>query len=166
MINLSHIPFPSHSRVWIYQSDRKLLNDEQVWLTEKGSAFVEQWAAHGNQLMAGFFVVMDHFVVIVLDQEVEAASGCSIDKSMKLILDFQKELKVNFTNRLISALYIDNEVVLYSYDEVRKALESGRISGEIQVFDNTVQNLDSMKTSWLKPLKHTWLKKLLATEKA
>jgi hypothetical protein len=165
MINLSNIQFPEHSRVWIYQADRKLSFDEQVKLMDDGAAFVKQWTAHGAELMAGFFVILDHFVVIVLDEKVESASGCSIDKSMRLILDFQKELNVNFTNRLISALYINNEVVLYPYNEVKNALESGKISGETMVFDNSTQDLETLKTSWLKPLKDTWLKKLLSTEK-
>lgn len=165
MISLNHIEFPDHSRVWIYQADRKLNFDEQVKLTEAGSAFVQQWAAHGNQLMAGFFVVLDHFLVIVLDEQVEAASGCSIDKSMKLVLDFQKELNLSFTNRLISAFYINDEVVLYPYNEVKNVLESGKISGETLVFDTAITNLNDLKTTWLKPLKDTWLKKLLTSEK-
>src|SRR5688572_24782741 len=113
MIELSHIAFPAHSRVWVYQSDRKLSAEEQSYILAKGKEFTATWAAHGNDLLAQLYVELDHFVVLVLDQEVEAASGCSIDKSMKLILGFQKDLNLSFTNRLISAIYADNEVVLY-----------------------------------------------------
>jgi hypothetical protein len=165
MIYLNHILFPDHSRVWIYQADRKLSIEDQEVLVKNGSDFVSQWQAHGHDLTAGFFVVLDHFVIMVVDEQMETASGCSIDKSMHLILGLQKELGINFTNRMISALYINDQVVLYPYAEVKQALETGKISGETLVFDNTITNLSTLKTSWLKPLKDTWLKKLLTSER-
>jgi hypothetical protein len=165
MINLEHIKFPAHSKVWVYQSDRKLTPDEQSLILSRGKDFTSSWAAHGHDLLAQLYVELDHFIIIVLDEQVESASGCSIDKSMKLVLNFQKELGISFTNRLISALYINDQVVLYPYNEVKLDLESGKITGSTLVFDNTITNLSALKTSWLKPLRDTWLKKLLATEK-
>lgn len=164
-MDFSKITLPDHSRIWIYQADRKLTADEQAQLLAQGAEFTSGWAAHGHELMAQMVVLLDHFIVIVLDEEVEAASGCSIDKSMKFILDRQKELGISFTNRLITALWMNGEVKLYPYNEVKNALEKGEISAETQVFDNTILSLNALKNSWLKPLKETWLKKLLASEK-
>jgi len=161
MIDFSKISLPNHSRVWVYQADRKLSPEEQSVLLKNGTAFTSSWAAHGHELMAEMTILLDHFVVIVLDEQIEAASGCSIDKSMKFILDCQKELGVNFTNRLISAAYIDGSVQLFPYADAKLALESGKISAETMVFDNTIHSLTMLKTNWLKPLKATWLKKLL-----
>lgn len=161
MIDLSHITLPPHSRVWVYQADRKLTAPEQGLILTKGKEFTSTWAAHGHDLMAELYIVLDHFIVIALDEQVEAASGCSIDKSMKFILDLQKELGINFTNRLISALFIDGSVRLFTYAEAKEALEKGTISGASLVFDNTLTNLNTLKISWLRPLQDTWLKKLL-----
>jgi hypothetical protein len=164
MIDFSKISLPDHSRVWIYQADRKLSAEEQTDLIKKGREFTSSWAAHGHELMAEMTILLDHFVVIILDENVEAASGCSIDKSVKFILDRQKELGINFTNRLISAMYIDGAVRLFPYADVKTNLENGKISGETMVFDNTISTLKLLKTSWLKPLGATWLKKLLDTQ--
>lgn len=164
MIDFGKITLPDHSRVWIYQSDRKLTAEEQNYLLEKGEEFTSTWAAHGHELTAQMTVLLDHFVVIVLDEMVESASGCSIDKSMKFILNCQKELGINFTNRLISAMYINGSVELLQYNETRLGLENGKISAETLVFDNTIQYLSILKVSWLKPLKDTWLKKLLESQ--
>lgn len=164
MINFSNITFPDHSRVWVYQADRKLSADEERTILLHGKEFTSTWAAHGNELVAGLYVLLDHFIVIVLDENVEAASGCSIDKSMRFILDMQKELEINFTNRIISGIYVDGEVRLFKYDEVKTGLEKGILTPDTLVFDNTVQNLSALKTSWLKPLKDTWLGKLLSPE--
>ncbi len=161
MIDFTKISLPDHSRVWIYQADRKLTPEEQNELIIKGAEFTSSWAAHGHELMAGMTILLDHFIVIVLDEQVESASGCSIDKSMKFVLDRQKELGVNFTHRLISAMYINDNVELFTYNEVRLALEKGKISAETLVFDNGIQDLSALKTNWLKPLSGSWLKKLL-----
>ena len=102
MINFDYIKLPDHSRIWIYQADRKLLADEEKIILTKGNEFTSAWAAHGHELMAGLYVMLDHFIVVVLDEQVESASGCSIDKLMRFIVELQKELGINFTNRLIS----------------------------------------------------------------
>lgn len=164
MIDISEITFPDHSRVWVYQADRKLLSAQKEIILAKGKLFTNSWAAHGHDLMADCYVLLDHFIVLVLDEQVEAASGCSIDKSMKFVLDLQKELGVNFTNRLVSAVWISNQVQLFTYSEAKIALSTGLISPQTLVFDNTLTNLNSLKTNWLKPLKDTWLKKLLVPE--
>lgn len=161
MINFDQIVLPDHSRIWIYQADAHLSPKEESHIIENGKAFTEHWAAHGNELMADIHVLLGHFIVIVLDEQVEAASGCSIDKSMRFILELQREMDVSFTNRLISAFYIDNHVRLYPYAAVKNALESGEIKPDSLVFDNTIQTVKDLKNNWLKPLKDTWLRKLL-----
>lgn len=164
MIDFSGITLPDHARIWIYQADRKLSSDEQRFILEKGKAFTSSWAAHGHDLMAELTIMLDHFIIIALDENVEAASGCSIDKSMKFILDLQKELGISFTNRLISAFYQDGKVMLLPYGEVKTGLENGTITGDQLVFDNTLQYLNVLKINWLKPLRETWLKKLLQSQ--
>jgi hypothetical protein len=164
MMDFSKITLPEHSRIWIYQSDRALTEAEQQHILLKGKEFTSGWAAHGHELMAELTVLLDHFIILVLDEQVEAASGCSIDKSMKFILDLQRELGLSLTNRLISAFWIDEKVQLLAYAEVKKYLETGAVSGDHWVFDNTIQSLSSLKISWLKPLKETWLKKLLESQ--
>ena len=161
MIDFNKIQLPDHSRVWVYQADRKLSPEEQHIILSKGKDFIATWAAHGNDLMAELSVFLDHFIIIILDEQVEAASGCSIDKSMKFILDMQKDLGINFTNRMISATWKDNSLQLFTFEEIKNALQKGSILSSTLVFDNTITNLKELKTSWLKQLKETWLRKLL-----
>src|SRR5688572_17409565 len=97
---LEKIQLPDHSRVWIYQGDRFLTDSEKNLILQQGQEFTNRWAAHGNDLLAELHIFFDLFIVIILDEKVEAASGCSIDKSVRLILDFQNLLGMSFTNRL------------------------------------------------------------------
>jgi hypothetical protein len=164
MIPNNLIQLPDHSRLWIYQSDRKLSADEQSLILSKGKEFTSGWAAHGHDLMAELTIVFDYFIILALDEQVESASGCSIDKSVRWVLDLQKELKVNFTNRLISAFWINNEVELIPYAQLKTKLENKKISPVSLVFDNTIQSVNELKTSWLKPMGQTWLRKLLEAQ--
>ena len=76
-----HIPFetmPDHARVWIYQANRTLTTREVQQAEQWGQQFVAQWAAHGQALRASVAVLHQHFAVIALDEQHQAASGCSI----------------------------------------------------------------------------------------
>lgn len=166
MIDFNKIQLPDHSRVWIYQAGRKLSDVEQDMILTKGKDFTTTWAAHGNDLMAELFVFLDHFIIIMLDEQAEAASGCSIDKSMKFVLEIQKNCDINFTNRMISAIWKDSSVQLFTYEEIKNGLKKGSVLSSTLIFDNTITNLKDLKANWLKPLKDTWLRKLLESENA
>ena len=47
---------PEDSKIWIYQSNRKLTDDEVTAITAKCQEFVENWAAHGTSLEASFLL--------------------------------------------------------------------------------------------------------------
>jgi hypothetical protein len=41
---------PDYSKIWIYQSNRRLTTDELELITNRTKIFLEQWAAHGTGL--------------------------------------------------------------------------------------------------------------------
>ena len=81
--------FSSHSRVWIYQSDRKLTADEVVQIQMNLDNFTRSWTAHNNQLKAKAEIRYNRFLVLIVDESQAGASGCSIDKSV----NFMKQLE-------------------------------------------------------------------------
>ena len=53
------IPFeslPAHSRIWIYQSDRKFSDTEVQEIETALHNFIESWSAHGQSLEASYLV--------------------------------------------------------------------------------------------------------------
>lgn len=158
------IKLPDHSRIWIYQAERELTANEVDFITQNGQKFTATWAAHGNALLAELLVIDNHFIILALDEEMEMASGCSIDKAMKFILDLQHTLSINLTNRLISAFPIENKIALMDMAAVRAALKTGQLNGDSLVYDPTISTVKELKSSWLKPIYQTWLKKLLLPE--
>ena len=90
-----YIPFedlPGESRIWIYQSNRKFSEEEFSEIETDLKAFVEEWAAHGTSLEASFLLKYNRFIILAVNQDVQAATGCSIDSSVRFIKQIEKTL--------------------------------------------------------------------------
>lgn len=92
--------FTDEARIWIYQANRALTENEQAYLAKQLSIFVDQWAAHGAKLTASSAVLDEYRVAIAAEGNVEA-SGCSIDSSVRFMKEMGAELGVDFFNRLL-----------------------------------------------------------------
>ena len=70
---------PSHSRVWIYQSNRKFTTQEVEFITEKAILFTNQWTKHGSDLQGSLVIKYNQFLILAVDEGFNNVSGCSID---------------------------------------------------------------------------------------
>jgi hypothetical protein len=111
------------SKLWIYASNRALTSTEMEWLNEQLISFTQDWASHGNNLTARAEVVNPFFVIFAVDLSKEEASGCSIDKSVRLMKELGKELNVDFFNRLnVWVADADGNHQLVKFSELKKYL--------------------------------------------
>ena len=81
-----YVPFdtlPDESKIWIYQSNRKLSDNEMNEIEADLKAFLENWAAHGKPLEASYQLRYNRFIIIAVNQETQPATGCSIDASAR-----------------------------------------------------------------------------------
>lgn len=164
-----YVPFesiPNHARVWIYQANRRLSSDEAQQVQQGGQSFVEQWAAHGQDLRATIAVFHHHFVVVALDEQHHAASGCSIDSSVGFIRSIEEAFTksgqpINFFDRTLVAFYPSDAVTLVPLTEAKKQIADGRISPEIRTFNNLVGTKGELEDRWLTPVKVSWLSRYL-----
>ena len=91
-----YVPFetlPENSRIWIYQSDRKFSDDEINEIEAALKTFTENWAAHGTGLEASFITKYNRFIILAVNQEAQASTGCSIDASVHFIQELEKNMK-------------------------------------------------------------------------
>ena len=103
---------PDNSRIWIYQCNRSFSDSELEEISEKLKAFLEGWTAHGADLQSGFEIKYKRFIVIALDQQVNAATGCSIDASVKFIQELETAYKVDLMDKM-NVSYKQGEYVAY-----------------------------------------------------
>jgi hypothetical protein len=157
-----YIPFkemPSSSRIWIYQADRVLSPADITQIDERCQEFLSGWAAHGSPLKSSSQVFHDKFLVICVDENHSQASGCSIDASVSLIRSIEAGLKINFFDRSKVCFMVGDEIFDSPLADIKKHIESGKISPSILTFNNLVTNIESLNHEWLIKAENSWLKR-------
>jgi len=147
---------PEHSKVWIYQCNRRFSEDELVLISEKTSEFLEQWAAHGTGLQAGFELKYERFIVIAVNQDEQSATGCSIDASVRFIQELEQELGVELLDKMNVAFKQGNFVNFKTLLDFKTMAKSGAIGKKTIVFNNLVTNIAEYNENWEFPVLESW----------
>lgn len=147
---------PETARVWIYQCNRSLTDNE---LTEIGAdldVFLESWTAHGSDLKAGYEIKYKRFIILALDQSAQNATGCSIDASVHFIQKLEKKYDVLLLDKM-NVSYKQGEFVAYkSLVDFKKMAKQKAISKNTIVFNNLVTNKGEYQEHWEVPASESW----------
>ena len=152
------------ARVWIYQSNRVFNMEELDSLHQILKEFTQNWTAHNQQLKADFEIKYNRFIILIVDEHQAGASGCSIDKSVHLMQEIEKQFHVNLFDRFHIAWKESENVKSGSRDEFEHQIKSGNINQETIVFNNLVSNYDQLRTNWEIPFKDSWHSKVFKLE--
>ncbi len=153
---------PDDSRIWIYQSNRKLSNEEVDNISSKTEEFLKQWTAHGTDLEAGFEIKYNRFIVFGLNQANASASGCSIDASVQFIQSLEKELGVDLLDKMNVTFYNGEYIAHKSLTDFRKMAKARSVSPNTVVFNNLVNTKAEYLENWEVPAKESWHSRFLA----
>ncbi|MEZ4779361.1 MAG: ABC transporter ATPase [Flavobacteriaceae bacterium] len=153
---------PDESRIWVYQANRKLTDNEVNLMEEQTRAFLEQWTAHGAELEAGFEIKYHRFIVIGLNQENASASGCSIDASVHFIQSLEKKLGVDLLDKMNVTFYHGEYIAYKPLLEFKKMAKNRSVSGNTIVFNNLVNTKAEYLEHWEVPAKDSWHSRFLA----
>lgn len=154
--------FSPHSKVWIYQSNRLFTETETEAIQHKLNEFTAQWAAHGQQLKAKAEIIYNIFIVLTVDEQIAAVTGCSIDSSVRLIKEIESTYGVDLFDRFNIAYKFDGEVHVISKEDFETLITIKKVTPETIVFNNLVQNLAEFEQKWEVPLKDSWHKLVFA----
>lgn len=148
------------SRIWIFQANRKFSQEEKEAITAKLNIFIEDWNAHGAVLLADFKLPYDQFIVVGVDENQAAASGCSIDKLTKLIREIDSDYSFDLLNRMLVSYENQEEVIIEKLPTFKQLVKEGAVNN-VRVFNNGISSLKEFNQNWLLPLKESWAKTLL-----
>lgn len=152
---------PEDSRVWIYQANRSFTEDEIKEISEKLDTFIETWTAHGSDLESGYKIVYKRFIVIALNQNLNKATGCSIDASVHFIQQLEKAYQVDLMDKM-NVSYKQGEYIAYKpLLEFKKMAKEKAVSGNTIVFNNLVTNIAEFNEHWEVPAKESWHSRFL-----
>ena len=152
---------PPNAKVWIYQSDRNLSNIDIELIEREVKLFLNNWSSHNKEIESSFEIRYNRFIIIGLNENINSASGCSIDKSLNFIKDLQSLLKVNFLNRLDVAYKIGNEINSISLSEFQTMIREKKLSKDSIVYNNMIDSKQSYINNWETKIENSWHKKFL-----
>lgn len=148
---------PSHSRVWIYQSDREIKDLEVNEIRRKAAMFLMEWTSHGHLVKASFDVLYNRFIIIAVDDQAAGAGGCGIDQSVKFIQKLEQDYGINLLDRMLVAYRGQDSIIqttkLYTFEQM---MERGELTADTIVFNNLISTKEDMQSKWEVPVKKSW----------
>ncbi|WP_373709348.1 hypothetical protein [Kaistella sp.] len=143
-------------KVIIYPASRSFTPKESKVITEKLFDFLATWAAHGKPLSSHFKIEKNQFIVVCVDEDVEAASGCSIDALGGVMKEIDQEYQLGLFDRMKATFVENGEVKTLKLQDFRSGLRNGEISKDIEVYDFSKNTYVAFLSDFLLPLRRSW----------
>lgn len=154
LVNFEELP--EESRVWIYQANRSFSEEELEEIKSKLQMFIEAWTAHGKDLQASYTIKYKRFIVIGLNQNLNNATGCSIDASVHFIQELERDYNVDLMDKM-NVSFKQGEYVAYkSLKDFKTMAKNRSVSKNTIVFNNLVTNIAEFNDNWEVPAKDSW----------
>jgi hypothetical protein len=152
---------PEESRVWIYQANRSFSEQELEEIESKLNIFIENWTTHGSDLQSGYLIKYKRFIIIGLNQNLNKASGCSVDASVHFIQELEKEYGVDLMDKM-NVSYKQGDFVAYkTLIDFKKMAKEKAVSKNTIVFNNLVTNIAEFNENWEVPASESWHNRFL-----
>ena len=152
---------PEESRVWIYQANRSFSKEELEEINSRLRTFLEAWTAHGKDLQAGYSFKYKRFIVIGLNQNLNNATGCSIDASVHFIQELERDYKVDLMDKMNVSFKVGEHINIVKLNEFRAFAKSEKINAKTLVFNNMIATKRQLEEQWEVPAEQSWHKKFL-----
>ncbi len=154
------VPFkslPKNSRIWIFPSSEEIDFKKKGKIKERLIKFISDWTSHNKNLQASFELPYNRFIVVALNENLQNASGCSIDSLMNLIQIFEKEFNLILLDRM-NVLYRDKtkKIEYSTLKDFVKMVKSKSINSTTTVFNNLVINKEEYLNLWEVPAINSW----------
>ncbi len=154
-----YIPFenlPEDSKIWIYQSNRKFSDDEMADIEKDLVVFLENWAAHGTGLEASYILKYNRFIVIAVNQEVQQATGCSIDASVAFIQGLEQKYQVELLDKMNVTFKNGEHIAHKSLIDFKRMAKEKAVTVNTIVFNNLVNTIEEFNENWEVPAGESW----------
>jgi hypothetical protein len=149
--------FSPNSRVWVYQSSRLFSLSEALEIEEILNKFSADWRSHGAEVNAYCNLFFGQFLVFMADETDTSVSGCSTDSSVRFVKELGQQYGVDFFNRTNLAFFIKDKIQLLPFTQLQYAFDNQFITGDTLYFNNLVQTKEQLESSWIIPVKESWL---------
>lgn len=154
-----YVPFenlPEDSKIWIYQSNRKFSDDELTEIENDLKAFIENWSAHGTGLEASYLLKYNRFIILAVNQEVQQATGCSIDSSVAFIQNLEQKYQVDLLDKMNVTFKNGDYITHKSLIDFKRMAKEKAVTVNTIVFNNLVNSIEEFNENWEVPAGESW----------
>jgi hypothetical protein len=154
-----YVPFeslPLESRIWIYQSNRKFSDEEMTEIESAIKIFLENWSAHGTSLESSYRLMYNRFIILAVNQEVQNATGCSIDSSVEFIQSLEKKYNVDLLDKMNVTFKLVEHIAHKPLLDFKKMVKEKAVNQNTIVFNNLVNTIKEFNESWEVPASESW----------
>ena len=147
---------PEDSKIWIYQSSRKFSDDEIQEIATSLTSFLNDWSAHGTSLESSFCIKYNRFIIIAVNQEVQPATGCSIDASVEFIQGLEKKYNVDLLDKMNVTFKLGEHIAHKPLIDFKKMVKDKAVTENTIVFNNLLNTIEEFNESWEVPAADSW----------
>jgi len=154
-----YIPFeqlPLESKIWIYQSNRKFSEEEVQAIETDLNLFLDSWESHGTGLESSYQIKYQRFIIIAVNQDVQVATGCSIDKSVQFIQQLEQKYQVDLLDKMNVTYKTGEHIAHKTLLDFKKMAKEKAVSEHTIVFNNLVNSIEEFNESWEVPAAESW----------
>ena len=154
------VPFeelPASARLWVFTSPVALDTD---LIHPALQTFVQSWTAHQQDLRASASLSDGYFILLAVDENQTAASGCSIDKATHFVRDLGQSLNLNFLEkRRYFYRNGDQPIQVLDHQRMQAAVADGMVADSTLVADTLLNKVGDLDRLWL-PFAQSWHRRL------
>ncbi len=154
-----YVPFenlPEESRIWVYQSNRKFSEDEMTEIENDLKIFIENWSAHGAGLEASYLLKYQRFIILAINQEVQQATGCSIDSSVTFIQGLEQKYLVDLLDNMNVTFRNGEHIAHKTLIDFKRMAKEKAVTANTIVFNNLVNTIEEFNDNWEVPAGESW----------
>ncbi len=155
MATLKNNDFHPTSKVWVFQSDCAILENDRLHSELKN--FTRNWKTHGKDVESVFEIIEDRFLVVMVNESHNQVSGCSIDDLMDCVANIEAKLSISLRDRAGFYVLSENIPIYVLLDEYSKLAHEGVINIDLSFYDATIFNKADFNSRWIAPLKSSWV---------
>lgn len=151
------------SKVWIFQGTKEFTLEQSREIKAILYDFLKEWTAHKAELHTAGDVLFQRFIVIMVDESLHSASGCSIDTMTHFIQDLEQKYANPLFDRMTIVYENDKTGLLNTVhlNEVKESVSTGKITEDTFVFNNLVKSKAEFESGWKCKIKDSWHKRFI-----
>lgn len=150
---------PDTARLWIYAARRAFDKSQVDTLKDHMNRFMQEWTAHKRELRTGWELKYDQFILVAVDEQTMAASGCSIDSMVHSLQEFEKNVGCQVIGTSTLVFYRNEVGDIRSVDraQFKHLTELGKVNENTIVFNNVIDALKTFREGkWEVPMRESW----------